>query len=417
MNQIPFEPSAVEQFLNNKMEHYIELHKSMVEINSFTSNPEGVNALGRLTAKLFQPLGFKVEFVRSDQADFGQHLFLSKKPSGETTKSLSKTIAFVSHLDTVFPPQEEIEHQFFWRRENKRIYGPGAVDIKGGTVLIYMLFDVLQRFAAEVFSQHTWIVGLNASEERLSEDFTKAFRSYLPEDTLACLVFEGGNISGEAFQLVTARKGRAHFRVNVQGRSAHAGNNHSSGANAIVQMSQTIQKIASLTEYSRDLTFNVGTVSGGVVVNRVPHIAEAEVEMRTFSPDVFEEGIKQMSALEGDGEVASQDGYSCNVKIDLLDRSEPWPENPKTENLYLHWEKAARSIGMQVVREQRGGLSDGNFLWKDYPTLDGLGPAGNYSHCSERDLAAGKDQEYVSLPSFVPKTLLNMMAVTTLLEA
>jgi glutamate carboxypeptidase len=71
---------------------------------------------------------------------------------------------------------------------------------------------------------------------------------------------------------------------------------------------------------------------------------------------------------------------------------------------------------MAVKREERGGLSDGNFLWQHVPTLDGLGPAGNNAHCAEHDPANGKDQEYVSIPSIVPKALLNTMAIIHLLE-
>jgi glutamate carboxypeptidase len=56
-----------------------------------------------------------------------------------------------------------------------------------------------------------------------------------------------------------------------------------------VQLAHTTARIAALTDYSRDLTFNVGAVSGGVGLNRVPHEAVAEGEFRAFSPAVCAE--------------------------------------------------------------------------------------------------------------------------------
>jgi hypothetical protein len=78
--------------------------------------------------------------------------------------------------------------------------------------------------------------------------------------------------------------------------------------------------------------------------------------------------------------------------------------------------KTALQLDMKVAAEKRGGLSDGNFFWQHFPTLDGLGPAGNNAHCSERDAKSGKDQEYVSIPSFVPKALLNTLAIHELIK-
>lgn len=407
---------TLKKYFEDNLERYLDIHRQMVEINSFTANPQGVNELGRLTTGLFEPLGFQTEYVQSVDPSFGKHVFLTKPASNSQINSPPPAIAMISHLDTVFPPEEETRNDFSWLREGNRIYGPGAVDIKGGTVLIYMTLEAIRRFAPEAFETHSWLVYLDASEERLSEDFAGLCLQRLPASTQACLVYEGGNISNSDFLLVTARKGRATFRVSVEGRSAHAGNNHALGANAIVQMAHTIQKIAAMTDYGRDLTYNVGTVEGGVVVNRVPHKAEAVVEMRTFDPQVYAEGRRAMLALNGSSEVTSQDGFACQVQVEVLNETEPWPRNEATEQLFVHWQSVAHSLGMQVRREERGGLSDGNFLWRQVPVLDGLGPAGNNAHCSERDPQHGKEPEYVSIASFVPKALMNTYAILNLIK-
>jgi len=299
------DPTALQQYYQKNFSNYLEILRSMVEINSFTANSQGVNQLGELTAQVFSSLGFQAEFVPSENPSLGKHLFLSRSPGqntqaiGEDGEKKIKSLALVSLLDTVFPPEEEIQNNFGWRKIGDRIYGPGCVDIKGGTTMIFMILDAIRALAPKVFDEVNWLVCLDASEEVLSNDFASACKRKLPVDTLACLVFEGGTPDPEAIQIVVARKGRATFQVRVNGRSAHAGNYHRQGANAILQLAHTIQEIQSFTDYERRLTFNVGTVTGGTVVNRVPHYAEASVEMRALTPEVFEDGYDRIMALDG----------------------------------------------------------------------------------------------------------------------
>ena len=403
-------------FFQNNLAYYLELLRQMVSINSFTDNASGINNLGLLTAEIFSPLGFEAEFVQAANPSFGKHLSLRRISRRVHRDENPPTIALISHLDTVFPPEEEVANHFIWRHEGNRIYGPGTNDIKGGTVMIYMVLDALQTFYPEILNSINWTILLNACEERLSADFGEFCLQRLPKNTLACLVFEGGAQPNGDIYLVVARKGRATYRVHVEGRSAHAGNNHEQGANAILQISHTIQQIASFTDYKKQITFNVGTVRGGSVVNRVPHTADAEVEMRAFSPQIFAEGLQKMLSLNGITQVSSVDGYPCSVSIQLDEQTAPWPRNAATEHLYEIWDSTSAQLGFRVAREERGGLSDGNWLWNHFPTFDGLGPSGANAHCSERTPDGSKDQEYVQISSFVPKALLNTLAIIKLIQ-
>lgn len=383
--------------------------RQMVEINSFTANSDGVRALADLTANLFAHLGFHAEYVPSANPDYGVHLVMKRTGTG------GKKLAFVSHLDTVFPVEDEIQNDFRWREEGERIYGPGTVDIKGGTVMIYMILEAIHHFQPEVFEGTTWYVLLNASEETMTKDFGQVALSHLPSDNLACLIFEGGIVRNGGMKLVTNRKGMAVYRVTTEGKSAHAGSSHPQGANAIAQMAHIVLAIEGMTDYEKNLTFNVGTISGGTVTNRVPHFAEIRVEMRTFETEVFEDGLAKMFALQERTDVESKDGYPCKVTVELLSRTEPWNPNPGSDRLLEIWQAAGEELGMKVGREIRGGLSDGNLLWHTFPTIDALGPDGGNAHSSERSADGSKDQEYVTVDSFVPKAWVNTVAVLKLL--
>ncbi len=403
-------------FLEQQMPHYMALLEQMVKINSFTANPAGVNKLGVLTAKMFSELGFSAETVQSVNPLYGQHLILTR-PGRKIVGRPAPRIGLVSHLDTVFPPDEENRNDFHWREEGDRIYGPGTVDIKGGTIMIYMVLSALQAICPQEFESVTWVVLLDASEEAGGSDFGRLCVDRLKDDALACLIFEPGNWSGGRPHIVVARKGMAVYRIEVEGKAAHAGSAHAQGANAVVQMADVIERICKLTDYGRDLTFNVGTVAGGTVINRVPHFASASVEMRAYKEDVFEEGIAEILALNDLSTVRSNDGqYACRVKTEVIARVRPWPRNAGTDRLYQAWQETAAALGYEAIAEERAGLSDGNYFWFDLPTLDGLGPAGGNAHCSERTKDGSKDQEYVLAESFVPKTVLNTMAILHLLD-
>jgi glutamate carboxypeptidase len=402
----------MKDFLESQMPAALEMLRQMVGINSYTANRDGVNRLARFTAECFAPLGFTAEFVPSTNREWADHLVMTRR--GRSAKS----IALVSHLDTVFPPEEEARNHFHWQREGDRIFGPGTHDIKGGTVMIWLVLTALQRHAPEVFEDVTWKLIWNSCEECYSPDFGDVCRRHFDRGTLAALVFEAEGRRGKESCMVVARKGRGTWRVTVSGRGAHAGGKHAHGANAIVQLGRTVRQVAALTDYSRGLTVNVGTIHGGTVLNRVPHEAVAEGEFRAFTPEAYAAGKAGLLALAGHGEERSPaDGFACEVKVEILTESSPWPRNPGTDGLYAFWKQAGDELNLAVNCEERGGLSDGNLIWDAVPTLDGLGPWGDNDHCSERSPDGSKLPEFVEMSGFVPKALLNTTAIIKLHEA
>ncbi len=403
-------PSSLSAFCQDQLPATLEMLRQMVAINSFTENAEGVNRLGELTALHFAPLGFVSAFHPAALPAYGRHLVLKRPPLQG-----APTVALISHLDTVFPEDEECRNGFAWRPEGARIYGPGTNDIKGGTALIHLTLSALRHADPTSFARVNWVILLNASEETDSGHFGRLCRAELPVDTLACLLFEADGSDDERFALVAARKGRATFRVTVEGRGAHAGSQHHRGANAVAQLARTLTQLNELTDYAAGLTVNIGSCHGGTVANRVPHSAWAELEMRAFSPEVYKRAKDSILALVGAGEIRSKDGHPCQVAIAVQSETVPWPTNPATEKLLAHWQETGRQLGFDVHRQERGGLSDGNVLWNLFPTLDGLGPRGDQSHCSEHSADGSKQQEWVDTTSFVPKAVLNATALSRLL--
>ncbi len=390
----------------------LDLLRQMVGQNSWTENRDGVNRLGRFTAGTFAPLGFAAEFIPSTEPRYGDHLVMHRRGTSP------KSIALISHLDTVFPPEEEARNQFHWLPEGDRIYGPGTEDIKGGTVMMWLTLHALREFFPRHFESVSWHLCWNSSEEVLSADFGDVCRQRFDEHTLAALVFESEGRNEADRRVVVARKGRATWRAEVTGRGAHAGVNHASGANAVVQLARMVEKIAALTDYVQHLTFNPATIAGGSGLNRVPHAAVAAGEFRAFDPAVYAAARARLLAISGPGTVQSaQDAFATQVRIEITDESPPWPRNSNTDRLLAVWQAAGVEAGLRFGPEERGGLSDGNQLWHVVPTLDGLGPTGYNAHCSERSADGTKVPEFVEVSSFVPKALTNVLALKRLIEA
>ncbi len=402
-------PARLLQAAQAKVPEALAHLRRLVEVNSFTANAEGVEEQARLTAALFASLDFEAEMVASRHPEHGPHLFLRRRGArSEGTKPL----VLVTHLDTVFPPEEEARHEFRWRQDEAadRIYGPGVVDIKGGTVLIWLMLQALLETAPEMLEMTDWLIAANAAEEVIGYDFADRVKERCPEGARAVLVFEGGPVEAGAHHLLTARKGRLEFCLECHGRGAHAGSAHDDGINAVLALAAVLPLVAGLADPARELSVNVASIQGGTVLNRVPHHATAELEMRAFDPAALDAAGQALLALRG--ELAG----GARLEVRLLGRTQPWPRKEASVALLKRWEDAARELGLVVVEKSRGGLSDANYLHDLGPTLDALGPFGGNAHCSEFDPEAGKIPEFVHPSSFAPKAALNALAITRLLE-
>lgn len=397
---------ALTECARHHLPQALEWLKRMVEINSFTTNVPGIESVGRLTAACFTELGFEAEIVPSSHPDHGPHLFLHR-PGKVLT---SPPVVLVTHLDTVFPPEEEVANDFHWRLEEQKIYGPGTVDNKGGTALIWLMLMTLRDTRPDLFEATSWLVAANSAEEVIGSDFAIRTVERCPHGAKWILVFEGGPADAGGWHIVTSRKGRLEYRLTCAGRAAHAGSNLAAGINAVVELARLLPRIHALNDPTQQLTINIASLHGGTVLNRVPHQAVAELEMRAFDPAVLAAAGAKLEAMAG-----STEG-GATLMVERLGSTQAWPGGAETNALFKAWQQAGEGLQQTVLPMARGGLSDANYLCTLAPTLDALGPVGGNAHCSERSADGTKLPEYVEPASFVPKTVMNLLALIRLLE-
>lgn len=385
----------------------LDLLRRLVAINSFTANAAGVDHVAKVTAEVFAPLGFTAELVPCVTEGTGHHLFLTHRGDGGTP------IVLVTHSDTVFPPEEEQRNDFKWdeRPDEGRIYGPGSVDNKGGTALIWLMLQILRDAAPEIYERTHWLVAANAAEEIIGDDFGRATTELCGGKARAVLVFEGGPVDERGWHIVSSRKGRSTWKLHAAGKAAHAGSKHHEGINAIDALAKVLPGIAALTNATEDRTVNIGMIHGGTVVNRVPHEAVAEWECRATNPAALQQADDFFASLSGNAANGAQ------LTSERTGHTAAWPGGNESAALFHLWQEAAAAMNLTAMSVPRGGLSDANHLWHLAPTLDGLGPYGNNAHCSERSADGSKLPEYVEPASFVPKAVMNALALLKLTQA
>ena len=89
--------------------------RSIIEINSWTKNKEGVDKNGDIFASWMSDIGMKL--VRHSRDEIGDHLHF------KSTHRDGKKLLLLGHLDTVFPPDTFEE----FREDDEWIYGAGVV--------------------------------------------------------------------------------------------------------------------------------------------------------------------------------------------------------------------------------------------------------------------------------------------------
>lgn len=399
-------PSLLQASAEKHFPAALELLRKLVAVNSFTANPAGVDQVARLTAEAFDPFGFTAEFAPCAIPGTGPHLFLTHRGQG------GDPIVLVTHSDTVFPVEEEQRNDFQWddRPDEGRIYGPGTVDIKGGTVLIWIMLQILREVDPETFERTHWLIAANAAEEVTGDDFGRATIQRCEGRARAVLVFEGGPVDERGWHIVSSRKGRSTWKLTASGKGAHAGSQHREGINAIDALARVLPDIAAQTNTAEERTVNIGMIQGGTVVNRVPHEASAEWECRATDPSALQRADDFFASLTGTA------ANGAKLKAERTGFTAAWPGSLESEALFHLWHEAASALGLTAISVPRGGLSDANHLWQLAPTLDGLGPCGGNAHCSERTSDGSKLPEYVEPASFIPKAVMNALALTKLLQ-
>jgi glutamate carboxypeptidase len=352
----------------------LSLTRSWVEINSYTSNVEGVNKVGALLRDAFTLPSLACTTIPGG-AGFGDHLVWRTPAAGKDT------ILLVGHHDTVFPPG----HFEGWREDGNKATGPGALDMKGGLAVIRTALAALDDVGALASLP---IVALSVSDEEVGSPTSTPHLQELARTAACALVFESGRVTD---MIITRRKGVGAMTVTAHGKAAHAGNHHKDGANAIWALAKFVDAAQQLTSYERGVTVNVGQFTGGTSKNTVPERAECMLDLRY---ETVADAEFLVTALRAAAHALSTGG----IRIEATGGANrlPLERTPQSAALRDEYAACARASGLgDGEAPLLGGGSDANTVAPlGVPAIDGLGPRGAGFHTTH---------EFVELDTFVPK--------------
>jgi succinyl-diaminopimelate desuccinylase len=250
-----------------------ELLKQLIQAKSTLET--GELAAAQVIAACFRDQGIECRVDRWD--DNRANAIAHVKSTGRRSALL-----FVCHLDVVGPGQEPWGYPPFEARQDKgKIYGRGAVDMKGGiTAAVTAICETITS-GAEL--QGDIVFAATAGEETDSAGITRFVQEsgWLPK--------LGGVVIPEPtdFAVITAHRGLLWLEITTKGKAVHS-SMPQRGVNAIMSMRRVLDELEhyKVTFQAHPLLGNcsisVNTIRGGEAMNIVPDACTIGIDIRTL---------------------------------------------------------------------------------------------------------------------------------------
>jgi len=329
---------------------------------------EPLDQLAAAMAERVEEYGLEAELVPT--ADKGVYLHARLEGSG------SARVALLCHHDTVFPIGTAAERPF--SADERRCYGPGVADMKGGIVVAAHASRLLAAG-----SRPFGVVELvSACDEETRPAAPLTIDRLAGFDAVLCL--ECGRVDGS---IVSARKGGRWFRIHATGRPAHAGVDPDGGRNAVLPLCHEALRLHVLHHAREGLTFQVTELHGGHGVNTVPGRGFLTGDLRGSTTADLDWAMEQVRAFGSYPDV--------DLREEDLGGPPPLERTPQVAALASAAMELGRGLAHPFGEASTGGVSDGSWTaWSGIPTLDGLGPVGGDDHTPD---------EYAEIDTFAPR--------------
>jgi glutamate carboxypeptidase len=169
--------------------------------------------------------------------------------------------------------------------------------------------------------------------------------------------------------------------MEVSGVPAHSGVEPFKGRSAVIELAHKMIAVHNLNALFPGVTFNVTRISSSEPLNVVPDAARCHISVRSYDQaglNLAEAALQQIAA-----------GCSVPGTQTRLVRSRgrvPYQATPEIMRLVEMAQHEGKGLGLDVIAERKGGVSDANGLVEaGVPVLDSLGPVGGGMHDLKRE--------------------------------
>lgn len=359
-------------FIDSHREDMAGLWEKLVNMDSGSYQKEDVDKVAALLADEIRKFGGTAEIIEFDKAGNGLK-------ASFTDTADKAPVCFLGHFDTVFPRGEAARRPF--RIEDGKAYGPGVLDMKAGVVIQIFAARALRKAG---YTERQVKIVLAGDEEiaHPNSDMPAIFERECA-GAVAAFNFETGDVNES---LVVGRKGSSSYNIAVKGVSVHAGREPENGRSAILEIAHKIIDIQALSDFEKGVTFNVGTIKGGVACNAVPDHAEIAVDVRVRTEEQLawaDEKIREIA----DRTYVEGTSATCSADAGIP----PMLRTEGNDRLFGYVKSIAAELGLaEPSAIISGGGSDSAFSVRaGIPTIDQMGVKGRWNH-SDREFAVAE---------------------------
>ncbi len=365
--------------------HFLQCWTRWCQTNSGSHHLAGLEQMAAELERDFAGLGATAERVALPASagvdDAGKTIRLTTGDAlvWRLRPELQRRVLLVIHYDTVYPPTSP----GVVRIEGKRLIAPGAADAKGGIAVILAAMTAMVDLHLAPSVGCTIV--LNPDEE-IGSPCSREFLQSLVAAHDFGLLFEPTLPDGS---WVGNRKGSGNWTAVITGQSAHAGRNPAAGRNAVVHACRLADTLDRLNDHQAGRTINVGSISGGGPLNRVPDLAILRWNVRTAAR---QDQLSLVETFRGLAGKMSSDGFQCRLSGAF--HAPVKQSDAAAIKLQSALQRAAAGAGRSIRWRDTGGACDGNHLAAaGLPNVDTLGVTGDHLH---------HPAEFAELDSLVP---------------
>ena len=288
-------------------------------------------------------------------------------------------------MDTVFKDGTAKAKPFYIK--DRRAYGPGVMDNKGGIIAGLYAMKILQQIDFKSYGQVTMLVNTN---EETGSTGSRALIERLAKQHDITLNLEPGR---PADGLVVQRKGSGTAQVEVKGKAAHAGVAPDSGRNAAYEVAHQVLQLGKLGDRDKQTTVNFTVIKAGDAKNVIPDHASAIADVRVVVPEEFDRVERDLTRVSANKLIPETE-----VKASLVRGFPPMPKNEASDRLATVAQTIYSELGRKLTLEASGSAADASLAaGVGTPTLDGFGIVGGGIHTPD---------EYAEIGSIVPRLYL-----------
>lgn len=360
------------------LDEFLAQLEAIVNIDSGSYDPEGINRVADYMEGLFREIDWKVERRRLDPAT--GDLLIVKNREAERYD-----VMLMGHMDTVFPRGTVAERPF--SRDEKRAYGPGVADMKQGVLAMYWVAKSLPK---EICDKANIVIVCNPDEE-IGSGYSNPEVHKIAERAERIFIFEAAQPDGvHCF----SRKGMIDMEIEFTGKAAHSGYIFTTdNASAIEEAAKWVTAMLALADRDKGTSVNVGVIGGGTATNVVPASCRLGAEVRSNTNEELDRVENKLYEM-----MASPFTEGVKVRFAQKHRILPMLLTEKTAKYIERARAVANSVGIPFEGVHRGGISDANQLADTGAVIiDAMGPGGDNDHCPEEFLELSQVEPCIRL--------------------